>query len=133
MKITLTPADMMKGEPHKEGWVKAKVVDAFSGPNKAQDGINYTASFEIEDDPDHRTIEKIFSSKGMGFMKGFLAALAGKTIQQFVDEKKTTGVEFEFEDIKGGKLQIKIGSRIYDGRPVSEVQDYAPYDTKVGF
>jgi hypothetical protein len=133
MKITLTPADMLKGEPHKEGWVKATVTEAIASPNKAQDGINYIATFLIEDDPDKRTIDKIFSSKGIGFMKPFLAALAGKTIQQFIEEKKATGVEFEFDQVKGGKLHIKIGSRLYDGRPVSEIQDFAPYNATVPF
>lgn len=123
----------MKGEPHKEGWVKAQVVETFAGPNKAGDGVNYTATFQIEDDPDKRTIDKIFSSKGVGFMKPFLAALAGKSIQAFVDEKKATGIEFEFDAVKGGKLQIKIGSRVHEGRQISEVQDFAPYDTKIPF
>lgn len=133
MKITLTPADMMKGEPHKEGWVKAEVVEATAAPNKAADGVNYIATFLIEDDPDKRTIEKIFSSKGIGFIKPFLAALKGKSVQQFVDETKTTGVDFEWDAVKGGKVQIKIGSRLYEGRPVSEVQDFAPYNTQVPF
>jgi hypothetical protein len=66
-------------------------------------------------------------------MKPFLAALAGKTIQQFIEEKKATGVEFEFDQVKGGKLHIKIGSRLYDGRPVSEIQDFAPYNATVPF
>lgn len=133
MKITLTPADMMKGEPHREGWTKAEVVEATAAPNKNQDGVNFTASFLIEGDPDKRTIDKIFSSKGMGFIKPFLAALKGQSIKDFVEANKTTGVDFEFEHVKGGKLQIKIGSRLYEGRPVSEVQDFAPYDSTIPF
>jgi hypothetical protein len=133
MRIQLTPADMVKGEPLPEGWFKAEITEAIAKPSKAGDSINYTATFLIEDNPDKRTVDKIYNSKGIGFIKPLLAALKGKTVQQFIEETKTTGVDFEFEAIKGGKVQIKIGSRLYEGRPVSEVQDVAPYDTKVPF
>jgi len=127
-KITLTPADMMKGEPHKEGWRKATLIEAVVGTNKKEDGINYTATFKLDDDPDGRTIDKIFSSKAIGFIKPFLAAIANKTIQEFIAEHKTKGLDFEFETLVGSKCQVKIGTRLFDGRPVSEVQDFAPYD-----
>lgn len=131
-KIQLTPEDMMKGEKHPDGWFKASISSAVAGPNKAQDGINYTIDFAIEG-PENRSLPKIFSSKALGFMKPFLAAVAGKTIAQFIEDNKTKGIEFDLEALVTSKLQVKVGQRIYEGREISEITDFAPYNTVVPF
>ncbi len=132
-KIQLTPDDMAKGVPITEGWYKAEIVEAIAKPSKDKGSINYVATCRLENYGDgNQTIEARFNSKAMGFVKPFLAALANKTLAQFIQDNKG-GVDFEFSDVKGGKLQVKVGNKIFEDRQVSEVKDYAPYNYSVPF
>lgn len=134
-KITLTPDDMAKGMLFPEEWFKAEVVEAVQKISKAGDSINYTATFQLEGFGDGTSkIERLFNSKGIGYMKPFLAALKNQPLAQFIEENKK-GIDFNWEDVVGGKLQIKIKSkrREDNGELKSEVADFAPYDYKVPF
>ncbi len=136
-KIQLTPEDLMKGELLKNGWFKASITNVGIKPSKDGESVNYTFTFALENDPDGRSIDHLFNSKGIGFMKPFLAAISGKTIKDFIEEHKTKGVEFDPEGCVKAKLQIKIADQIWevakggDGQPRSKVADFAPYNTQV--
>lgn len=134
-KINLTPDDMRKGMLYPEEWFKAEVVEAVQKVSKAGDSINYTATFRLENysDGTHK-VDRLFNSKGIGYMKPYLAALQNKPLAVFIEENKS-GIEFQWEDTVGGKLQIKIASKRRDdnGELKSEVVDFAPYDYKIPF
>ena len=128
----MTPEDMLKGLPFVNGWYKAEVVDATVKPSKDNGSINYVATCKVSTKEGERTIDARFNSKAIGFMKPYLAALEGLSMNEFV-EKHKSGLDFEFEATKGGKLQIKIENKLFENRQVSEVNDFAPFDYNVPF
>lgn len=133
MKITLTPDDMLKGLPFNNGWYKASISETVVKPSKGKDSINYIPTFKLDNDADNRSIDGNFNSKALGFIKPYLAALENLTLADFIEKHKKTGIEFDFEQTKGGKLQIKIENSLYENRQVSKVVDFAPYDYVVPF
>lgn len=133
MKINITPEDMKAGEPIDNGWYKCEVVEVLSKPSKDGNSVNHIATCQLEGykDNDSKVVAR-FNSKAIAMIKPFLAALAGKTLAQFIDENKS-GVDFEFEQVKGGKLQIQVENKLYEGRYIPEVKNYAPYNYQVPF
>ncbi len=132
-RIQLTPDDMSKGIPIAAGWYKAEVMDAIAKPSKDKQSINYVATVRLENYQDgQQTIDARFNSKAMGFIKPFLAALKQQTLAEFILENKA-GIDFDFESVKGGKLQVKVDNKMFEDRQVSEVKDYAPYNYSVPF
>lgn len=137
MKITLTPEDIVKGEPFQPGWYKVEIVAGFAKPSKDSQSVNYVFEYKLENDPMNRVIGEpgngSFSSKAITMIKPFLAALGGVSLAEFIEKTKATGVTFDIEECIGKKLQIKIENELYEGRMKSKVKDFATYDFKIPF
>lgn len=135
-RISLTPEDMQAGQPIEDAWYKAEIIEAVQAPSKEKDSINYIPTFRLENYRDGNvTVKKYFNSKAMSFngFTEFLAALAGKSLKEFVDENPK-GVDFEWEQVKGGKLQIKVKmSMSKQQKPFPDAIDFAPYNYTIPF
>jgi hypothetical protein len=140
--ISLTPADLLKGQLHVDGWYKGEVVESSTKPSNDKQSLNYTfvikyATGSPVSGLEEREIKSQFNSKAMGFATPFFAALAGKTTKEFIDEyvSQKKEVKIEWEAIKGAKLQFKIENkpREDNGQLTSKVIDFAPYDYKIPF
>lgn len=141
--IDLSLKDLLAGQLHEEGYFKGEISSATAKPSKDKESMNYeyTISYETgskQPGMETREITDRFNSKAPGFMRPFLAALAGMTENEFIEDRKKagSGARFQWEDIKGKKLQFRIQNKPREDKPTqlkSEVTEYYPYDYKVPF
>lgn len=143
MKISIPKEDLLKGQLHPNGWKKGVIIDVSTKQSKDKQSLNYNYVIKYETGSkvpgdETREIKSQFNSKAMGFMTDFLAAIDGKSKKDFIEAQKATPgdtVDFEWESLKGRKLQFKIEDkpREDNGQLVSKITDFAPYDYQVPF
>lgn len=141
-RISIPVDDLLRGQLHPEGIFKGEIVWATEKLASGGDSKNYEYSIQYSETADGRKVDQRdivsrFNSKAMGYMNPFLAALAGKSIKDFAAEQKAKGptIDFEWESVKGSKLQFKIETkpRNDNGQLKSEITAFYPYDYKVPF
>ena len=125
LMITIPKADLAKSIPLPEGWAEFEIVAAYAKPSKAGDSINYWASHKLVGDLNEREIDHCFSSKALGIMNTWLAALAGKTIQEVLDGITSGALTFDFESTIGKHVMGKVKQEPFEGRIISKIIDYA--------
>lgn len=135
-RIQLTPEDLQAGQPIDDNWYKMEVIEAKQEPSKDKQSMNHIAVFRLESYRDGNvTVKKFFNSKAMAFngFNEFLAALANKTLKEFI-EANPNGVDFEWSEIIGGKLQGKVKMTMgTSNKPFPDIIDFAPYNFAIPF
>lgn len=133
LNISIPKSDLAKGKLIADGW-KIFIVSAVSARKgkKDPDSVTYVIEHKLENDPDERVIEHYFSSKALGMMNTWIAALAHKTVQEVLDSITTGTLNFDLEQQVGKKLYGKVVQDLYEGRVVNKLADFAP-DDKVPF
>lgn len=133
VKITLTKADLMKGQALQPGWYKADVI-AFKvkPPKSGGESLNYVPTFKIPS-LDGFELDHTFNSQAIGNMGPFIAALRNTNVKAIMELIKGGTLEFETDEAIGKKLQIKIKNEEFQGRLVNKVDGFLPYDAVVPF
>lgn len=140
MKITISADDMLKGTAIAHGWYKAEITETAEKPSKDGNSLNRIATFRLTHTADGvplqdaRTVDVYYNSQAIGVIKPLLAAISGLSEAEFIAQNKA-GIEFDFENLKGKKAQVKIGSEMGKDNKLYEnkVLGYAPYDYKIPF
>jgi hypothetical protein len=146
MRINITAEDLLKGQLHPEGWFKGEIVWASAKKSKDQGSMNYEYGIKYATGSklpgqEEREIKSQFNSKAIGFMKPFLAAIAGVSVKEFeqkgleqIQAGKDLGIEWGPE-LQGQKIQFKIENkpREDNGQLTSKITEFAPFDYKVPF
>lgn len=125
LNIAIPKGDLAKGIPISNGWAEFEVSAAFAKPSKAGDSVVYVAVHKLMNDPNEREISHNFSSKALGMMAPWIAALKGVTVQEILDSITTGSLNFDFESTIGKHVMGKVEQQIYDGRIVSRIVDFA--------
>ena len=133
MKITITKADMMKGQTIPPAWYKVEVTNfVIKPPKSGGDSLNYVPTLKFES-LDGFTMDHTFNSQAIGNMGPFIAAIQGKSVKTVLDEMKAGTLEFETDSAIGKKLQVKVKNEEYQGRLINKVDAFLPYDATVPF
>ena len=133
MKITITKADMMKGQTIPPAWYKVEVTNfVIKPPKSGGDSSNYVPTLKFES-LDGFTMDHTFNSQAIGNMGPFIAAIQGKSVKAVLDEMKAGALEFETDSAIGKKLQVKVKNEEYQGRLINKVDAFLPYDAVVPF
>src|SRR5688572_17132917 len=99
MKITISKADMMRGQTIPPKWYKVEITNfVVKSPKSGGDSLNYVPTFKIPELEDF-SLDHTFNSKAIGNMTPFIAAIQNKTIKQVLDETKTGKLDFETDDL----------------------------------
>lgn len=132
--LNIPKGDLAKGIPISNGWAKFEITQAYAKPSKNQTdpSVNYIAVHKLIDDPNEREISHNFNSKALGMMAPWIAALAGKTVQEILDSITSGTLTFDFESTIGKKVNAKVEQQIFEGRIISKLVDFASPD-KVPF
>ena len=131
--ISVSKTDLSRSMPLPLGWQKMVIKETFAKESKDGDSINYVAIMQLKDDPNERQIKHNFNSKAMGILfPQFVSALAGRPLQEILDQIKGSTLNFDFESCKDKEIHAKIKHGEWQGRVKSEIDDFAPID-KVPF
>lgn len=126
LQISIPKADLAKGIPITNGWAEFEVTEAFAKPSKAGDSVLYIAVHKLLNDPNEREIPHNFSSKALGMMAPWIAALKNVTVQEILDSITTGTLVFDFESTITKHVMGKVEQQLYEGRIVNKIVDFAP-------
>ena len=138
MEIEISKAQLLKGQAFDNGVYKGTIQSAKCTSTRKSDAIDGEIVFAFEDETlaaDERTIDHTFYNmlgKGIGFLTPYIAAVQGKSIKEVTDAlAKGEKLKFDFDATQGIKLQIEIKNELFEGRLVSKVKNFLPYNAEV--
>ena len=117
--IQFTPADVLRSKILDTGWYGSLIKKVEAAASKNGDSVNYTVTFEIEN-MEGKEIERYFNSKAISMLLPLIAAVTGKQI-------KAENFQFDTDELVNKKVDCKVVTEIYEGRPVNKVTEFVPY------
>jgi len=131
--------DLKKGLSVAPGMYKAEILEYKQETAKDGQSTNHVFTYELEND-DKSVIPGRFSSKAMGFVRPFLAALSGKSEKEWLVETaeklKTAGLTnlpFDGDQCVGKKIGIVVvnNPNPNGGNPYTNIDAYLPYNAVI--
>lgn len=132
MKINLTAAALLQGEPITPGWYKAKITAYKSEQAKSGTSVNHKFTFAIPKLKD-QTVDHIFNSQYIAPIGGLIAALRGLTKEQILAEAEAGTLEFDGDDTLGQEVNVKIDNEDFQGRLMNRIQMFLHKDAQLPF
>jgi len=129
MKISIPKSDLLKNRPLEPGWYKAKYIKWSTKPSKDQKSTNFIATFELE--IDGREMDAQWNTKLLAMMEDFVVVISQKPLAIDADGKPTADLDFDPEEYFGNKCQVKLDNDPFEGRLISKIKAFAPYDAAV--
>ena len=135
-RIEIPLDDLKKGLMVEAGLYKSEIVDYKQEPTKDGQSTNHVFTFNLEND-DKSVITSRFNSKAMGYVRPFLAAIAGKSEQEWLEETakrlKEAGLAtlpFDGDKCVGKKVGVKVvnSPNSSGGTPYTNINGYLPYN-----
>ena len=129
IRISIPKADLARSFPISDGWHEFEVIGVRAAPGKKDaNSVTYTITHKLVGDANEREIDHYFSSKALGRMNVWIAALTNKTVQEVLDSITTGTLDFSLSAQVGKHLMGKIGQEIVEGtgQVSSKMQDFAP-------
>ena len=128
--INFTTADVLRSKLLDAGYYSF-IIAAVTGPktNKAQDGFNYEAHFQLIDkgaDLDGKEIKHTFSNKAISMMLPCVQAIRGG---MKLEPKDFT---FDTDELLNKKVDCKIIQDTYEGQLNNKIEAWFPYKSIVG-
>lgn len=132
MMIKISRADLQKNVNLEPNWYKMTLKKHEAKPSADKGSVNFMFYFELE--VDGRELTAQFNSKMIQFMQPMIEVLQGAKVKIESGVVKED-LDFEPEKYYGVKLQGKVENEPYDGRLISKVKAFLPYeaDTAVPF
>ena len=127
MKITITKADLLRGETINPGWYKAVIISFVAKPPKtgAGESMNYVPTFKLPD-LDDRELPFTFNSKAIGRMGPMIAAVRDKPLTEIVAQMESGALDFDSDEAIGKQLYIHIVNEPYEGRLTNKIGSFLP-------
>ncbi len=126
MKISIPQSDLLKNRPLKPEWYKAIFKKMETKPSKDKQSTNFVGTFELE--LDGREMEAQWNSKTMGMMEPFIEVITGEKTPVDAEGKPLASRDFDPEEHYGKKCQVKLDNEPWEGRLISKVKAFLPYD-----
>lgn len=128
MKLVIPKEQLQKNIALTDGWYKAtfKKIDTKKNTKKPTE-TNFYAYFELEEDGREMDTYVAKTDDMRGFAP-LAAALDPKQQIQVVDKVVQNDLEFDPDMHYGKKLQLKLVGEPFEGRVVSKIKDFLPYD-----
>ena len=122
--ITIPKSAFTQGVPITPGWHEFEITSAVARPSKDAESVNYVVTLKLKNDPNEREIDHYFNSKptAIGMMKGFIAALTNKTVQEVADSITGGEINFDLEMAIGKNILGKVFHDSYQGRIMSKIE-----------
>lgn len=132
MIINIPKADLQRNINLEPNWYGAIFEKMETKPSADKQSTNYIPTFRIEEDG--RTMEGMFNSKALAMMQPFIEALRGQKVA-VKDKIVQEDISFSPEEYYGTKLKVKVDNDPWDGRLVSKIKGFLPYqaDANVPF
>lgn len=137
MIINFSKNDLMQGQPFTPNWYKGVILKDEIKTDKGR--IDYVLTLGFDDaqlKSDERTLTCPFYNaidKGKGFLVPLMASLLRKSIKE-ITESMEAGIALAFEigdGINTGKqVQFYVDNEMFEGRPISKVKSFLPYDAQ---
>jgi hypothetical protein len=126
--INFTTGDILRNKLLEKGWYHFKVSVTGPTPNKAKDGVNYTAVLTLIDagEMDGKEIQRVFSNKAISMMLPLIAAVKGTT----VDQMEKAGFSFNTEELADKKIDGMVDQDVWEGQLRNVCEIYAPYKSQ---
>lgn len=127
--IKITEADIKRQQKPKQGWHRAKLIEAKEEPNKAKDGINYIFTMEITEGAEIGKWAQVrASNKAIGIICiPFFSALLD------VNEADLKPESFDTSKLAGKECWCYVKDDIYDGKPQKKCEQFAALSSDVPF
>jgi hypothetical protein len=123
--ITISKSELAKGIPIPQGWKEFNLTEVVAKPSKDGGSVNYFVLHALKDDVNGRVIQHNFNSKALSMMAPFIAALAGKTVNEVITGMDSGEIQFDLESVVGKTVLGKVEPQEYQGRILSKVTDWA--------
>lgn len=132
MIINIPKADLQRNINLEPNWYGAIFEKMETKLTNDKQSTNYVTTIRIE--ADGRSMEHMFNSKALSMMQPFIEALRGQKVA-VVDKVVQEDISFQPEEYYGTKLKVKVDNDPWDGRLVSKIKGFLPYqaDTNVPF
>jgi hypothetical protein len=116
--IKITKADIEKVKTLEPGWY-GSVISKVSDPTPAKDkqSVNTVLTFVI--DKVGKEIPVYINSKLIAMIIPVYEAVTGKKYNEEFD--------LDTDTLIGKKLDVKLGTTIYNGNPQNQIEGYLPY------
>jgi hypothetical protein len=123
--IRFTQKDLDRNRPWEPGWRECEVIGIAEKMSKKKDSINKVVSLKVDVEGEEREYDHVFSTKALGMMAPFIAAVTSAEVSAEVDYDEATFV--------GSKLFVEFTKEIYKdannpndrGRPVNKAISFA--------
>ena len=118
--IKITKADIERIKVLEPGWYGCTISKVVGNePTKDKQSINTIVHFTI--DKVGKEIPVYYNSKLMALIVPLYEAISGK--------KHTEDFDLDTDFLMGKKLDVKLGTTIYNGNPQNQIEGYLPYGT----
>lgn len=140
--INFTKREIEKSKNIENGWYKATIESAVTGPSKDRNSINRTLTLAVHlpgitDKADYPTVKHWFNSQAMERMIPFVCAMDKLTANEVEAKIEATGgYPFDFEATAGRDVIIKLEAnpmRVFDGKPTMEVKHFVNENEAIPF
>ena len=128
MIINIPKADLQRNINLEPNWYGAVFEKMEPKPSADKQSTNFYATFRIE--ADGRSMEHPFNSKALSMMQPFIEAIRGQKVA-VVDKVVQEDITFQPEEYFGKKLLLKIDNDPWDGRLVSKIKGFLPYEADI--
>ena len=116
--IKITKADIERIKVLDPGWYGCTISKVVGNePAKDKQSINTIVTFTI--DKVGKEIPVYYNSKLMAMIIPLYEAVSGK--------KHTEDFDLDTDSLMGKKLDVKLGTTIYNGIPQNQIEGYLPY------
>ena len=117
--LKISKQDVLRQLPVEPAWYPGVVKSIVIKASKDKQSMNFETTVTLE--ADGRDATTNFNTKAMGMAIPFIEACMGIKVPQ-------EDVEFDTDKLVGKKLKVKMDNETYEGRIMSRMVDFLPYD-----